>query len=238
MSLKLSTKTERHLLDEGSQKPFSIPFHQASKNPWHLGGLCGPFEAGTLVEKWSHVFLSPTSRPSERETSVWIGEIHWWHLGPTNWEFTSFPSQSVFYAPPFVPFQENHWQTFAEVYNPAFSHKIMVPTQTLKPMVMNERKIIARRAAMESRAREVFFSFFFWLGGRGYRHAQLPLTYTLQKGLAHWRTHIFVGSCRLPSWFSENCFMSSVGRRSSLKGNVFEYSMIFCHVLNSYQLPK
>jgi len=44
---------------------------------------------------------------------------------------------------------ENHWQTFAEVYNPAFSHKIMVPTQTLKPMVMNERKIIARRAAME-----------------------------------------------------------------------------------------
>lgn len=54
--------------------------------------------------------------------------------------------------------QENHWQTFAEVYNPAFSHKIMVPTQTLKPMVMNERKIIARRAAMESRATEVFFS--------------------------------------------------------------------------------
>ena len=43
-------ETERHLLDEGSQKSFSLPLHQASKDPWHLGGLCGPVQAGTLVE--------------------------------------------------------------------------------------------------------------------------------------------------------------------------------------------
>ena len=46
--------------------------------------------------------------------------------------------------------KENHWQTFAQVYNPAFSHEIAVPAQSLEPMVMDERKIIARRAAMET----------------------------------------------------------------------------------------
>ena len=46
--------------------------------------------------------------------------------------------------------EENHWQTFAQVYNPGFAHEIMVPTATLQAMVMDERKIIARRAAMES----------------------------------------------------------------------------------------
>eukprot|EP00435_Cladocopium_sp_Y103_P058385 s1071_g20.t1 len=40
---------------------------------------------------------------------------------------------------------ENHWQTFAQVYNPGYAHEIMVPTETLQPMVMDERKIIARR---------------------------------------------------------------------------------------------
>lgn len=44
---------------------------------------------------------------------------------------------------------ENHWQTFAQVYNPGYAHEIVVPTATLQPMVMDERKIIARRAAME-----------------------------------------------------------------------------------------
>mmetsp|Transcript_49850 Transcript_49850/g.79513 ORF Transcript_49850/g.79513 Transcript_49850/m.79513 type:complete len:518 (-) Transcript_49850:339-1892(-) len=44
---------------------------------------------------------------------------------------------------------ENHWQTVAQVYNPGFAHEIMVPTATLQAMVMDERKIIARRAAME-----------------------------------------------------------------------------------------
>ena len=44
---------------------------------------------------------------------------------------------------------QNHWQTFAEVYNPAFSSEIKVPMQTIKPMEMSARKIIARRAAFE-----------------------------------------------------------------------------------------
>ena len=40
-------------------------------------------------------------------------------------------------------------QTFAEPYSPAFSGEIRVPMSALAPMPMSERKIIARRAAME-----------------------------------------------------------------------------------------
>jgi propionate CoA-transferase len=39
---------------------------------------------------------------------------------------------------------DHHWQTFATPYSPAFSGEIRVPTGTLPPMEMGERKIIAR----------------------------------------------------------------------------------------------
>ena len=42
-----------------------------------------------------------------------------------------------------------HWQTFAQSYNPAFSGEIRVPMQSIPPMPMSERKLIARRAAFE-----------------------------------------------------------------------------------------
>ncbi|MCB1520191.1 MAG: acyl CoA:acetate/3-ketoacid CoA transferase [Hyphomicrobiaceae bacterium] len=44
---------------------------------------------------------------------------------------------------------EYHMQTYAEAYSPAFSGEVRVPMTSLKPMEMSERKIIARRAAME-----------------------------------------------------------------------------------------
>ena len=44
---------------------------------------------------------------------------------------------------------ENHWQTFDQQYNPAFSAEIRVPSGATRPMPMGERKIIARRAALE-----------------------------------------------------------------------------------------
>ena len=44
---------------------------------------------------------------------------------------------------------ENHWQTFDQQYNPAYSAEIRVPAGSIKPMPMSERKIIARRAALE-----------------------------------------------------------------------------------------
>ena len=50
---------------------------------------------------------------------------------------------------------ENHHQTFAVHYNPAFSNEIRVPMQSIKNMEMNERKIIARRAAFELDANSI-----------------------------------------------------------------------------------
>jgi propionate CoA-transferase len=50
---------------------------------------------------------------------------------------------------------ENHWQTFAEEYNPSFSSEHKVPMQSIEPMEMSARKIIARRAAFELKANSV-----------------------------------------------------------------------------------
>ena len=44
---------------------------------------------------------------------------------------------------------EHHMQTFACAYSPAFSGEVRVPMTSIQPMDMSERKIIARRAAME-----------------------------------------------------------------------------------------
>jgi len=50
---------------------------------------------------------------------------------------------------------ENHWQTFATNYNPAFSSEIRVRVSSLPAMEMSERKIIARRAAFELKPNSV-----------------------------------------------------------------------------------
>lgn len=44
---------------------------------------------------------------------------------------------------------ENHMQTFGTQYNPAYASEIRVPAHSVAPMQMDERKIIARRAAFE-----------------------------------------------------------------------------------------
>ena len=46
---------------------------------------------------------------------------------------------------------ENHWQTSGSQYSPAFSCEFKVPSASVAPLEMDERKIIARRAAFELR---------------------------------------------------------------------------------------
>jgi propionate CoA-transferase len=50
---------------------------------------------------------------------------------------------------------EYHWQTFAVQYDPAFSGEIRARAGSIAPLEMNERKIIARRAALELNANSV-----------------------------------------------------------------------------------
>jgi len=51
--------------------------------------------------------------------------------------------------------REDHMQTFGEFYSAAFAGEMRVPTDTLRPLEMDERKIIARRAALELKANTV-----------------------------------------------------------------------------------
>ncbi|HDP26153.1 MAG TPA: acyl CoA:acetate/3-ketoacid CoA transferase [Deltaproteobacteria bacterium] len=48
-----------------------------------------------------------------------------------------------------------HWQTFAEFHNPALSGEVLQPMQTMKTMALDERKILARRAAFELKPNSV-----------------------------------------------------------------------------------
>lgn len=50
---------------------------------------------------------------------------------------------------------ENHMQTYGTQYNPAFSGEVRIPLRTIKPLALDERKVIARRAAMELGANSV-----------------------------------------------------------------------------------
>ena len=44
---------------------------------------------------------------------------------------------------------EFHMQTYGSHYNPAYSGEVRVPVSSLKPLPLDERKIVVRRAAME-----------------------------------------------------------------------------------------
>ena len=68
--------------------------------------------------------------------------------GSLNAKSVKVPGHLVDYI--VVPDDMNeHMQTFAEHYNPAYSGEVRVPLSSIKPMELDERKVISRRAAME-----------------------------------------------------------------------------------------
>ena len=68
--------------------------------------------------------------------------------GSLNAKSVKVPGHLVDYI--VVPDDMNeHMQTFAEQYNPAYSGEVRVPLSSIKPMELDERKVISRRAAME-----------------------------------------------------------------------------------------
>ena len=54
-----------------------------------------------------------------------------------------------------VAHSDNHWQTFAEPYSAAFSGELRVAASSVAQMALTERKVIARRAALELMANSV-----------------------------------------------------------------------------------
>jgi propionate CoA-transferase len=54
-----------------------------------------------------------------------------------------------------VSHPENHWTTFAERYNPSYTAEVKIPMQTVLPMDMGARKIIARRASLELKGNSI-----------------------------------------------------------------------------------
>ncbi len=69
--------------------------------------------------------------------------------GTLNCKAVQVPGISVDYVVVCENPEELHQQTFATVYNPAFSGQERVQLSSLEPMPLDERKIVARRAAME-----------------------------------------------------------------------------------------
>ncbi len=71
-------------------------------------------------------------------------------LSPRHVKIPGILVDCIVVAPP-----EHHWQTFAVSYDPALSGEIRVPAELLAPLPLNERKLIARRAAFELQANAV-----------------------------------------------------------------------------------
>ncbi|MGP6191538.1 MAG: acyl CoA:acetate/3-ketoacid CoA transferase [Vulcanimicrobiaceae bacterium] len=73
--------------------------------------------------------------------------------GSLNPKYTEIPGLLVDCIVPADP--DDRWQAFGERHNPSFSGEIKVPLQSIAPLPLDGRKVIARRAAMELKPNSV-----------------------------------------------------------------------------------
>ena len=85
------------------------------------------------VKRWGGIVICQVERV------VKAGSLH-----PKSVKVPGFLVDYVVVAQP-----ENHMQSIATHYNPAFSGEVKVPLGSIEPMALDERKVIARRAALE-----------------------------------------------------------------------------------------
>ncbi len=92
--------------------------------------------------------ILPLAQAAKNSGGIVIAEVKYIALpGTLNPKSVKVPGVLVDHVVISAP--ENHWQSAATLYNPAFSGRIHSPTGNIPAMALDDRLIIARRAAME-----------------------------------------------------------------------------------------
>ena len=102
----------------------------------------------TLEKEGLHMEVLPVAQAAKNSGGIVIAQVESLAVaGSLNPKDVSVPGILVDYIVVSEP--ENHFQTENTQYNPAFSGQVKVPLDTVVPLELDARKVIARRAAAE-----------------------------------------------------------------------------------------
>lgn len=102
----------------------------------------------TLDKEGLHMEVLPIAQAVHNAGGIVIAQVEQIaKAGSLNPKAVRIPGILIDYAVVSKP--ENHFQTGTTYYNPAFSGEIKVPLDSVPTLPLDERKVIARRAAME-----------------------------------------------------------------------------------------
>ena len=115
------------------------------------------FIRGTTADELGNISLEkegltleilPIAQATKNSGGITIAQVERVALGGSlPYKSVTVPGYLVDYI--VVARPEHHWQSFGEVYNPAYSGEIRVPLMSIPPLLLDERKIICRRALLE-----------------------------------------------------------------------------------------